>query len=205
MLVSHKYKFIFIKTHKTAGSRLEAYLLPFCKEDGIIDTRKFQSHRPAYSAKEMVGEAVWNSYTKICPVRNPWDKMVSLYFWRTRKRPFYYHLLRLIRGKHPRPLEQRVSFEELIIRKKQRNNLDKRIMFISEDWEDYFFIRYEHLHEDLELLCQNIGIPYDPNKLPQKKVGYRDGKDYRKYYNETTRKIVADAFKEEIEKFDYSF
>lgn len=205
MLVSHKHKFIFIKTHKTAGSSIEEYLKPYCKEDGIIDTFKYRSHRPAYSAKEMVGDEIWNSYTKICPVRNPWDKMVSLYFWRTRKRPFYYHLLRLIRGKHPRPLEQRVDFEELISRQGMRCNLDRRIMFITDEWEDYFFIRYENLQEDLEALCNKVGIPFEPDKMPQKKVGYRKDKDYQKHYSEKTREIVRKAFKEEIEKFNYTF
>lgn len=205
MLVSHTHKFIFVKTHKTAGSSLESYLMPFCEENGIIDTVKFRSHRPASSIKEMVGDEIWNTYTKICPVRNPWDKMVSLYFWRTRRRPFYYYLYRMIKGKHPQPLEQRLNFENLLMAQNVNCNLDKKIMFISDRWEDYFFIRYEHLLEDLEKLCSKVDIPFEASKLPEKKVGFRKDKEYREYYSEETKKIVEKAFKEEIERFGYSF
>ena len=36
MIISHKYKFIFIKTVKTAGSSLELFLHPFCDEKDIV-------------------------------------------------------------------------------------------------------------------------------------------------------------------------
>lgn len=36
MIISHKHNFIFIKTAKTAGSSIEAYLSPFCGESDIV-------------------------------------------------------------------------------------------------------------------------------------------------------------------------
>lgn len=36
MIVSHKYKFIFIKNYKTAGSSIESYLHPYLGDDDII-------------------------------------------------------------------------------------------------------------------------------------------------------------------------
>ena len=36
MIISHRYKFIFIKTHKTAGSSMEMALGPLCGPDDII-------------------------------------------------------------------------------------------------------------------------------------------------------------------------
>ena len=36
MIISHKYKFIFIKNYKTAGSSIESYLHPYLGDDDII-------------------------------------------------------------------------------------------------------------------------------------------------------------------------
>ncbi|KPA10844.1 hypothetical protein MHK_008953, partial [Candidatus Magnetomorum sp. HK-1] len=34
MLVSHRHKFIYTKTFKTAGTSVESYFEPFCMNDG---------------------------------------------------------------------------------------------------------------------------------------------------------------------------
>lgn len=36
MIISHKWKFIFIKTQKTAGTSIEAFLSRFCGDDDVI-------------------------------------------------------------------------------------------------------------------------------------------------------------------------
>lgn len=41
MIVSHKYRFIFIKTKKTAGTSVESYLSQFCGEDDIIAPHEY--------------------------------------------------------------------------------------------------------------------------------------------------------------------
>ena len=36
MIISHKYKFIFIKTRKTAGTSMEIYLSQYCDDNDIV-------------------------------------------------------------------------------------------------------------------------------------------------------------------------
>ena len=36
MIISFKYKFIFIKTYKTAGTSIESYLYPYLKDKDIV-------------------------------------------------------------------------------------------------------------------------------------------------------------------------
>lgn len=41
MIISHKYKYIFIKTKKTAGTSIESYLAQFCDDDDIIAPHEY--------------------------------------------------------------------------------------------------------------------------------------------------------------------
>ena len=36
MIISHKYKFIFIKTYKTAGTSIEIFLSQYCADNDIV-------------------------------------------------------------------------------------------------------------------------------------------------------------------------
>lgn len=125
MIVSHKHRFIFIKTKKTAGTSIELALsqalgpkdivTPVSPEDEIKRTRSggvgpqnfacpigqwdardvgrllfrwkkpiFYNHMPAERLKRKLGNEIWDSYFKFCFERNPWDKVVSYYFWKVR-------------------------------------------------------------------------------------------------------------------------
>jgi len=104
MLVSHRYKFIYTKTAKTAGTSVESYFEQYCmpdgewtvehgrdlyvSESGIIGFRgsnrpkeiSWYHHMSAKKIREQIGEEVWNSYFKFCVVRDPFDKAVSAFF-----------------------------------------------------------------------------------------------------------------------------
>src|ERR1044071_3613051 len=106
MLVSHRKRFIYTKTGKTAGTSVEVYFEPWCvpagagwgaegeraeevSEAGIIGFRggpkfrgpnvKWWNHMPAAEIKGYLGDEIWNSYFKFCVVRNPFDQMVSAF------------------------------------------------------------------------------------------------------------------------------
>lgn len=61
---------------------------------GIIGFRsngksgKFYNHMTANEIKDSVGEHIFNNYLKFCVVRNPYDKIVSLYHYRKPKMSF---------------------------------------------------------------------------------------------------------------------
>lgn len=201
MLVSHDHKFIYIKSRKTASTTIQEYLKPYC-ENGIIEDKK--AHRPAESIREIIGKEAWDTYTKICPIRNPWDKMVSYYFWK-RRLPLVNRILHSINknwGNYsPAHKMDFNEFMEYI----GEYNLDGKILFVDGEWPDYHFIRQEHLEEDLEKVCEIIGIPFEKNRILNKKAGFRPGSSYRDFYNEKSREIVAKAYKREIEKMGYEF
>ena len=106
VLISHKYKFIFFKAGSCAGTSIEAYLGQFCcnydtynykikktqtehiDDFGIIGSRDhnkhnkkktWYSHLPPEKIKKMIGNDIFNNYTKIGVIRNPWNKELSKY------------------------------------------------------------------------------------------------------------------------------
>ena len=122
MIISHKHKFIFIKTQKTAGTSFEIMLSQICGQDDIIcpiapkdeivrkrlnfrtsqhyhipfkyysirDLAKFIYHRKrlvyfnhmsASLIKKSIDHHIWNSYYTFAFERNPYDKMVSWYYF----------------------------------------------------------------------------------------------------------------------------
>ena len=121
MLVSHRKKFIFTKTKKTAGTSVESVFEPYClpegtwkqthytperiSADGIIGYRGnggqkaiFWNHMPAELIRNRIGEDIWNEYFKFTVIRNPFDKLVSGFYmhWsQVRQQNFLQHRGRL--------------------------------------------------------------------------------------------------------------
>lgn len=209
VLVSHKYKFIYIKNNKVAGSSVESFFGRYClpenasysysdkiatkiTKEGIIGSRlqkkkdNWYNHKPAVDIKRDLGDKVFNKYYKFCVVRNPYDKMVSNYFWK----------------KHQ--IKNKQSFKEFC----QTTDVnDINVHCINGKSVCDFFIRYENLENDIKNVCLKLGIKdFDISDLPNHKSSFRDKrKHYREYYDEETKKIVFDKHKLEFKMFNYSF
>jgi len=118
MLLSHRHRFIYTKTFKTASTSVESYFEPYCLPDGeweqtenrslyegetgIIGQRKpgahqmglpWYAHMPAQKIRDQLGPETWQNYFKFCVVRNPYAYLVSA---------FYYYNHDAIQGYKPR-------------------------------------------------------------------------------------------------------
>ena len=96
MIISHKHKFIYISVPKTGTSSvIDAFMRNFKVQTknikkGIFsplyfDRKTVNKHITALELREVVGDEIWNSYFKFSFVRNPWDLIVSQYFFYKRK------------------------------------------------------------------------------------------------------------------------
>ena len=108
MLISHRKKFIFTKTKKTASTSVESYFEKYCMpegqwvfshakeeyvgKEGIIGYRGgnrrkqiWYNHMPAAKIRDRIGTSLWNSYFKFTVVRNPFDKLISGFYMQEKR------------------------------------------------------------------------------------------------------------------------
>ncbi len=229
-IISHKYKFIFLKPFKVGGSSILQTLGQHCGPEDIVtspnDTgglpsyRKnntgFRTHMRPDEIRNKIPQEIWDSYYKITIVRNPWDEVVSRYHWN------------LSRWRHKKTLRKKRWIRDAwrrYVAKSLQNGPDHdnprfirrftRMAYSSGKNKSYyfdedgrpladFFIKFESLEDDFHTVCKTLGIPLA--KLPHLKGSIRPRNDpYWEYYNDETRKIVADQSAKVIDYFGYEF
>ena len=162
-----------------------------------------------YLKSRIPGE-MFNEFFKFCFVRNPYDRIVSEYFWKIKDND-----LRL--GINCRNL----SFRNFVLLlEKKFNNLMllphneathfiPQYMFVCNDNYELLVnlvVKYEDtLEEGLKKLFDNIGISYSDNfRLPKHNSTRSNRKKYTEYYDEQTKNIIYNLYKKDFEIFNYS-
>lgn len=201
MIISHKYKFIFIKTYKTAGTSLEAYLSEHCGEDDVVtpiypplpthrprNVGYFYNHMPATDVRSEVGDVIWRSYYKFCVERNPWDKVLSFY-WMERSRN-----------------GNVLDFDEFLTRD-----------LIGFNWPLYSdsnqiepivdeVLRYEKLNRALAAVFEKLGVPWVGELKHRAKSEYRaDRRHYREVLTASQVDVISRRFQKEIDWHRYEY
>lgn len=186
-MIDHNLKCIFIHIPVTGGSVIEKSLTGIDWQHVDPRTKHMDCElSKIYYAKN------WEEYKKFSIVRNPWDWFVSMYS-KTR----------------PKELEG-ISFENYI-------KMYSKFQYMS--WEyplnriqlpfypsvkevDHIWF-FENLVETFSDICEFIGVE---REFCQTRLhsNLRE-KDYRPYYNDKTKDLVAKLFKEDLEVFQYEF
>jgi len=144
---------------------------------------------PASVVRARVPDKIWNNYYKFCVERNPWDKAISL-FNMSRHRA-----------------EGNLTFEQFLKNKKFGINYKR----YTSGWNrDKIIVdrvvRFEQLSEGLGEIFSLLGIPFSGELGTNAKGDYRVGKKhYREYYDDTSKKIIADVFEREIRMHGYVY
>lgn len=181
MVISHKYRFIFIAVPKTAGTSMHNYLLkhdPNCRYiygNQPTGVERLQKHSTALQALCHFPRY----YFSFCFVRNPWDRAAS-----------YHEMLK--RQNDIRDFEHFVKGPP--VRSQSywccNNKGDVMVDYIG---------KYENLNQDFVEVCDIVG-------LPKEGLGHWMSNHTRDYSNKFTKesiKAVANSCKWEIDKFDY--
>ena len=218
MLISHLKKFIYLKTMKTASTSIEGYFEPYCTDEdpwvlnharqdyespaGIVGHRgetpvgsctiKWYSHLSAKTIKLGIPNDTWSTYFKFCVIRNPYDRIVSMFYWE--------RYLQQI------PLEDDVPSQFQRWVEQHKSLSDAYIYTLDGELAVDKFIRYEHLQDDLMEVCGILDIPYEPNILSTFKSGCRPLEaTCEAIYTKRAKALVRNASLFEIYKLGYEF
>lgn len=209
MLISDEKQFIFVHISKTAGTSIRRALQPYAlqppqgKLHSLLrrfnlprDYRQFKFGKHAFlrEAEAKLPEKIYQDYLKFAVIRNPWDRLVSGFY--------SYRGLKSSR-QDDKSYNEGISFEDYLERQYKRNNLQvHRLKNAAGKIDLDAILRFEQLNDDVGALCNKIGVDF---QLDQANRSFREKRDFRDYYTETSRKFVEKHWAEDIEAFSYRF
>ena len=229
MILSHKYKFIFIKTAKTAGTSIEVFLSKHCGPKDIVTpiAPAVEGHQPRNY------EGFINPIPEI--LERPGKIVSTLQHTLTSRDKFYNHMpAREIKNRVPAHVWN--SYCKFCV---ERNPWDKVLSHYhmhaareggSLSLDEYVargrfpinyfrytdrsgtkiivdrILRYENLVAELSEIFSQLKIPFAGTLGVTAKSGYRsDRRPYQEVFNDEQRKIVEKAFAKEIKVHGYRF
>ncbi|MBG6203559.1 hypothetical protein IWQ48_004719 [Labrenzia sp. EL_13] len=235
MICSHKHRFIFIKTKKTASTTLEIGLAKLTGPEDIVTPiysdgskikegsierpgqnyrlklsehglrdyfslvynrhakQKFGNHDSASRVRSLLGQELWDEYFTFTVVRNPFDQVVSMYFWDNRHKS----------------AQERPSVFEWMVEKPWQINQTWQLCSSDGSWLLDDYIRLEDLEEDTTRICQRLGLSEDAVGLiigQSMKTSQRPrSAKYQELLDERSKALIETLCHNEIEKFGYGF
>jgi len=207
VIVSHRYRFVFIKTYKTAGTSLELTLGSLCGADDVItpldnhpldDQVDLTDHHPrnygewsynhmsARAVKARIGPAIWANYFTFAVERNPWDKALSFHAMVTQRRgPLSFDRFLHTDGLHG---ENAPLYTD-----------NKGAVMVAR------VLRYEKLDQELAEVFAHLNVPWTGLKIRARSGNRADKRPYHAVYSTAQRQRVATLFQKEIDLWGYSF
>ena len=185
MLISHSKKWVFVHNYRTGGTSLRHALARY--------TDEFRPHEVARVAKVRLGTK-WDDYYTFGFTRNPWDWIYSLF-------------LRVLNSKihvlHKQLMDMGGTFPDFANwyltgqRKKCQVDFftDGKGKILVDD-----LLKYENFEAEIAKFAVRFNMKIEPKRMNSYKHG-----NYRTYYDEKLRQLVAERLKDDIKLGGYEF
>lgn len=228
MIISHQYKFIFIKTQKTAGTSIEVYLSQLCGAEDVVT--------PVYPPEEghqpRNYQGWWNPLPEIIMHRG---RGLQMTFSQLRQRLRYFNHMpaRLARarvspeiwGNYYKFCVERNPWEKTLSHYAMKRERAGGALSLEQYFDRGNFcvnyglytdrsgmllvdrvLRYERLDQELGEVFASLGVPYRGSLGVTAKAGHRqDRRDYREIFSEAQQARLAEVFAAEIRLHGYQY
>lgn len=208
-LYSENKNFIFFHLYKCGGMSLRHELnKPEYQSREVQDGHSLPIDMYSYF-KELNKLDDYEKIFKFTFIRNPFDFMVSTYFYGKSYKnhfmhndiinrnmdiemfiPYYFEHREKDMKSKPRGSNKVVTFKDWLLDSEGNLLVD-------------FIGKMENYDNDYKFICEKLGLPF--NSVPLVNVNPNKEKDYRKYYNNKSIKMIENHFEWELNKFNYKF
>lgn len=194
MIIFDKQKLVFIAIPKTASTAIHhAYNAKSAEPDDYHMT--IPRFLIRYPEKK--------DYTFFAFVRNPWDRLVSLFHDFKYNRKCQYS--EQVKVAEPLMSEYKTFNDFVMDFPRSKWNTDihfkPQTEFISLRNNSVEIGRFENLEEDYNKICDKYGL--EKKTLPVVRKSCRS--NYKNYYTPHTQSFIAQYLKSDIERFNYEF
>lgn len=163
-------------------------------------------HDSASTLRKNYGDLGWT----FCTVRNPWDRLVSIYHYNLQEPADRIKILKECKGEHPKSHKSRwqIDYNQNLIDRMEKT-FDEFVL--NKSWMDQclqqdlhqgvdYIMKIENIDSDFVAVQELVGS-YKP--LPKKNTSKH--LNYKELYNSKTKDLVYNFFKSDIELYGYEF
>ncbi|RLL50646.1 hypothetical protein D8Y20_11460 [Mariprofundus sp. EBB-1] len=227
MIISHKYKFIFIKTTKTAGTSIEVYLSSLCDKDDVVTpifphvephiSRNYKGlYNPLNEILDAKGKGLARSLRDFS-IRHKYYNHMPAYRVRARVRvDVWDRYFKFCVERNP--WDRTMSHFSMLQQRKNKNLTLKqyfdREMYatnypIYSDWTTHKVIvdkvlRYESLNQELGGVFKYLGVPFSGELNVHAKLGDKSALINRDVFSEEQIQIIGSTCANEIDLLGYT-
>lgn len=212
-MISNSKGFIFIHIPKTGGSSIEEVLLKHFDEKLIYNSIRetflcceriekplikevmgHYMHLCASELKDQYGERRFDDYFKFAVIRNPWDRLCSLYFWAIASTETF-DKKRFI-SKYLPDIGENVDD----CCKRELWTTNKYLLDNDDNLMVDFVIDFDHLFKDFQIVCDRLKIANTLKCLNvNKKIKIRSS--YKQIMGREICEMIRHHYRKEIDRF----
>ena len=228
MIISDKYKFIFIKVPRTSSTTIENHFIHLLDlANYVLDGRpdrllaaeawtdsdikspfhsfELKTHTNAKEAKKLIPKNIWDNYYKCAFIRNPWDWVASQFCWNFWMGPKYRHRVPSHGEFNGEGADQIIG----LLRGNCANGeeIQNQHAFLHDEEGNLlvdFVGKFEDRNSGLKHILKTIGAPAESAgghllRTPNSDI------DYQNFYTGEARRKVDKAFAKDITTLGYKF